>query len=1629
MAKAGASKKDDKNFYILYCCTNCDEKFGSEDALEDHIKTYKHDNDTAWIKQEPGEEYTETAAPSQEFRESVSSLPVLAPSVSQSQTVTLLRAVKTESEQPEPVPVSISGPLSLQQCVPPPAFTKQAMPPSPVLMLANQMAAPQLIGQPSVTMAQPPLAPAVFHVPSSQFIAQPQVLLPQYMSSAPMVSPQLVVQPQLSCQQVPSAEPSGPKPQYYNAASSLTASEILRQRFQKTQSQAPAKSSAQSPRLSSKGLPRGKKMSPAPGPSSVRAIRPKETKMCSIKVQSKSSSDPSIPKIERVYYTSKADSAPVTVTQTSVVSNVQGIKEQQFSGQTSNPQASKQQDSDTTETAVVAKLQAGTGKGVAVVHPQAQQNIVQVSQSQQPIQQTRQVLIQTSQGVFQIAQPFLQNPQNSLQYMQTVLQNPSSLLQNNRMLLQQNLLQHNLFQAQAGQQNSQTSQLLSAQGMPPVKPQQITVQASQSAGSTVLTTQPTPRMVYIQSGPASATATTTTSSQKHQSETGIASAVSENKPAVSSSYPVTSLAQLVHRIPQAGAVGQMQPLRVAPPAHGPGYMLMSGGIKSPESTSSQVSSADTQGKDSLPAATTSGAASLTASQVQGLIKQNPSSVVLLPPVLAQGHILSGIHLTPPNLKSAIVLSAKPGESTTQHQQQQVVSKPELSSEPRFQDFQIVGRKGKRQKAGDDSPKRVLDSSLVKAFISSSPDKIAMDVARLLLFGDRTKVIKEEGPVVIEDGRIFVPVAYTGPYTLRQRPSKKRITYQKPWPWLHRKKTSPMSESVEKADDIKSVEEVSGDVKSMEELSDYSKEEEIQPAPSRTIHLSGDVWIFLDKDGPKVLWKTETEKPQVLFLPLDYKLPVEAVLQIAEMLKRTNIEFPPGLLSSPPPSPPPHMPSVAFRYNRKERCQEDRLLVQKAVQIMSGRNVHILPKRDVPVTTSSTTAATQPAPTPSLSLSASLSLPTPSQALPTSSLPLAMPSLPNPAPSLVFSTPSLPLCAPSLPRPLLQSQPLGHQVPFNLTAAPVPRLPMPTLIAAMSCPPVAPVGPAVALGPTSVSLEQEKKGSGTPVSEGKPSVVASPASKLQETRKDQRYTLQQSQLTVNADANTVKRALEVFVRLERLTLTEKLQQQIQYFVHAPKAVTRRTDLANLQGELADSVTGQKKSSRKPNWLKDLIQTNKPEHSSEQEAENTCSTSNHTHKVGEPSWRGKNEVEDTGPENINTEERGKRRKRLSKDKESDEHFEGRKTKKRKTRPDLRLEDPGQTSVRRSVRFFYKPKRDYSTLDSHRDSEDDMEIQIGHGVSNMKDSPSVSRSLGKHGGCDVYIESADSIEEEQTEEEDIPNEVDNVKEDLEDSTLSCEEFLLRHEKDFQQVVMKELRANETTAQGISDHILYFCIICGSFQSRSGEELVSHLKLHYLGKLDCKECNFSAGSEQELLEHDALEHTGKPLYHCKTCQTSFFNQAIFQNHLKRHTSSNVTCKVCQAQLPNDGALSKHMETQHTQEYLCQMCDQRFVSEDKLRHHYRECEEGYQCCLCPVKMILYTDLRQHMESKHNHTDQLLVCTGKRCDETFLTAEQLQQHKAVRPNCILTGQHLQTPQWDSLVAYLGRHGKNLGETE
>ncbi|XP_076462315.1 uncharacterized protein LOC143294680 isoform X2 [Babylonia areolata] len=1519
MAEEGKDGSD----CITHSCLLCGQKLGTKEALQQHSETCKVDSVALQIKREPEEE-TSGIKESGNDTSTKGSPGKLIESTDKSACVEAFGKKQVTSDTCTSSQASTSCiKIKTEPCDAIPSTTDCSQ-----NVVQQPFTHTQMAGQGLNLMPQPLSAsPLVFCSPQISETTSIQTSQPMQVSQV-----RFPVQLTLS-------------PKYHEASKNKTAFELLRQRF------------------------RGKNKA-TPTTSTVRSILPKAIAVsCDEAANGKSDGttgkgDDNVPRIEKVYYTSKADCDPVG--QIKIAENAfhppplskefKLVHSKQKLAKSHNADKIKQLSEPAVQSSTasglatsVVKSQCQAGPVVTVSGVQPQQSISHSMQLSQRLQCLPQNVPQTPPALIPAPLGLAPTPQGMLPCSQFT--NMPSLLQNNNMV-QQFLPPPSLVVFQPAQRNivqNPVIPLLTPQ--PPACGVNVLPSHSSSVllpACTAVTTAPsdlTPQTIC------STTSAITVSKHSHAgtsesrkipasspATSSVQKAVTEQKLAAPVPLPVATLPQVI-----GGGISPAQSPQVAQnvlPNQATKVVWLPCGV----STSSpqnliQFPSPMTANPLLMPGTALAPASQPTPSSVPGsvnvaanVVKQNPqSNIVLLPPVTPQGHILNGIRIegplkVPPSTDAPRIIhvdtrkgiqsvGVQTGWETVQTTRTVKTKKTnEDSSAGKTVSVDPGKKSGMVLIQPKDSSMNVnvsQDASWLTLKFQVEGSKVdhhtaaqvvvlteykVSQIAKMVLFG----TVREHSPVILDDGRPFLPVVYTGPYIPKD-----------PKTFVRKKDANlPVSEKADiLVSDVFEKMDKSVSAENLDGLKGTGNSDSV----IQTVKLLGKVvWLFLDYDGPKILWKLEPGKGHMLALPLERKLPEEVLNEIRIMLLKYRLKIPPHL---DPFCPKLFSSTQAMKSDEKANAST-RLFTLKNASPNSRRCIQRLPKSSQ------------------------------KKAKGTSKLP-------------------------------------GTSRKRRRKA----------------------------------KLQQPKRG-------------------LQQHK---RVKSSSPQLIVRERADVIQRALEAVVCVQRLPLTESLQQQLRVLSRLKNGDGQMQSLecirtkSPVKAEHSETVQGMRGDNAQTMAPLEAHEENQMlKRNSEDDFEKKCPEQENPKeqnfnsvitdkKVLCENDENTDSVSDFGPESNLTSGTGKlhdqqdfedpqQREETKLFDTFEEQMHAKRRNRKRPAVDSGVERPESGSselsgkeVRRSYRILCRPKTDYK-LKEHRydyleeNGEVLTEVKMGDAprkAQRKTDSNPVVESKRtvpyfvkgyRRSGFDVYIDKGASLEEEHGTHDDNPDQ------DMEgsDDSLTDEQFLKVHSRHVKELVLKKAKALPDSKKRVEGHVLYLCVICGSFQSLSMNEITGHLKEHYSGELNCQTCDFRAAYKQELMEHEALEHTGKPLYHCDVCSTSFFSKAVFLNHVKRHKTST-SCKTCSVSFPSKQALQVHEEAQKKM-FVCHMCFTQFKNESTTRLHYKYCLNGYQCCLCYVKKTTVPDLTSHMEEEHSHHGPLHICSFEHCGATFLTKEELGSH-------------------------------------
>lgn len=272
--------------------------------------------------------------------------------------------------------------------------------------------------------------------------------------------------------------------------------------------------------------------------------------------------------------------------------------------------------------------------------------------------------------------------------------------------------------------------------------------------------------------------------------------------------------------------------------------------------------------------------------------------------------------------------------------------------------------------------------------------------------------------------------------------------------------------------------------------------------------------------------------------------------------------------------------------------------------------------------------------------------------------------------------------------------------------------------------------------------------------------------------------------------------------------------------------------------------------------------------------------------------------------------------------------------------------------------------------------------------------SSALLNHEGFDIYLETDESTPAEGYSLSDVfgpPSSSinkqcnkDHLKKMIGDEMVMDSGGILDHQKE--EHITASVKNSRRNMHGLSrkcNKPKPKCSLCTTVSCRAKKPQASLSSKGY----SCPKCCFKASDDQELKEHIALEHTGKPLYRCQDCPFQFFSLSIFQRHQKRH-KAGFKCSACEMAFQSNSLLLEHKQLQHTAAYYCPLCVSKWVGLDDLKKHLNSCRGTYTCCICFWIGSTVEQLKGHGRQLHNQ--ELFVCCA--CGLSFQNCTDHTQH-------------------------------------
>lgn len=192
------------------------------------------------------------------------------------------------------------------------------------------------------------------------------------------------------------------------------------------------------------------------------------------------------------------------------------------------------------------------------------------------------------------------------------------------------------------------------------------------------------------------------------------------------------------------------------------------------------------------------------------------------------------------------------------------------------------------------------------------------------------------------------------------------------------------------------------------------------------------------------------------------------------------------------------------------------------------------------------------------------------------------------------------------------------------------------------------------------------------------------------------------------------------------------------------------------------------------------------------------------------------------------------------------------------------------------------------------------------------------------------------------------------------------------------------------------YKCKFCGKAFNRNAH-LIRHRKMHSGAEKEwkCQQCGFAFWEKGDLVRHMKSHEGNRPLK-CDFCEQTFVWKRYLYKHLINHHKEEGKhfCRTCCACLGSEEELIQHEVVEHSNKrqltHTCVICNEEFHFKYKLDEHmYQHTGEmAHACEKCPLKFISRRELDRHV-AEHQQEVSFRCNT---CEKTFSNIEELQVH-------------------------------------
>ncbi|XP_034671135.1 zinc finger protein 765 [Drosophila subobscura] len=189
----------------------------------------------------------------------------------------------------------------------------------------------------------------------------------------------------------------------------------------------------------------------------------------------------------------------------------------------------------------------------------------------------------------------------------------------------------------------------------------------------------------------------------------------------------------------------------------------------------------------------------------------------------------------------------------------------------------------------------------------------------------------------------------------------------------------------------------------------------------------------------------------------------------------------------------------------------------------------------------------------------------------------------------------------------------------------------------------------------------------------------------------------------------------------------------------------------------------------------------------------------------------------------------------------------------------------------------------------------------------------------------------------------------------------------------------------------------------------IVTHLKRHIRSthertedaaqknvKCSVLECTKMFTSDSNMQRHVREAHDSPREYPCGHCPAKFSQKLKLKRHeIREHTQDYpYRCSKCSRGFYQEWQRESHQGS--CKLYSCPGCDRQFDKWTLYTKHCRDTLHGRQrnkCEHCDSSYAKPSDLKLHMEAKHNDTAGAFACTEAGCTRTYSYERNLRQHR------------------------------------